>query len=101
MVTSKSRYSSCMNVKTILLTHIHRAKSDREKCLDELLDLMSQAVARTDLEEFDWYLMNDLVDADILFTIVLTDVDLTINFNEYVLIEAVRFVMTFGCELQH
>lgn len=100
MIATK-RYSSGMNVKTTLLTHIHRAKLDSEKCLDELLDMISQAVARTDLGEFNWYLMNDLVDADILLIIALTDIDLTINFNDCVLIEAVKYVMTFSCELQH
>lgn len=44
--------------------------------------------------------MNDLVDADILLIIVLTDVEFTVNFNS-VLSEAVKYVMAFNREVQH
>ncbi|MDH5929481.1 hypothetical protein L8S13_24670 [Vibrio lentus] len=63
--------------------------------------MMSQALIRTDSGEIDWHLMNDLVVDDILLIIVLTDVDLSINFNELVLREAVKSVMAFSRELQH
>ncbi|WP_225874955.1 hypothetical protein [Vibrio atypicus] len=56
---------------------------------------------RTDSAEIDWHLMNDLVVDDILLIIVLTDVDLAINFNEIVLREAVKYVMASSRELQH
>lgn len=72
-----------MNTKTILLTHIHRAKSDCSECLDELLDMKSQAVMRSDGKGIDGHFMNDLADVDILLIIALTDVTLTINFNEF------------------
>ncbi len=90
-----------MNTKTFLLAQIHRTKLDCEKCLDCLFDLMSQALIRTDSAEIDWHLMNDLVVDDILLIIVLTDVDLAINFNEIVLREAVKYVMASSRELQH
>lgn len=90
-----------MNTKTILLTHIHLAKLDCGRCLDELLDMMSRAVMRTDVEEINWHLMNDLADADILLIIVLTDLELTINFNDSVLREAVKYVMASNREVQH
>ncbi|MEZ9016842.1 hypothetical protein AB6E79_07965 [Vibrio lentus] len=90
-----------MNTKTLLLAQIHRAKLDCEKCLDDLFNMMSQALIRTDSGEIDWHLMNDLVVDDILLIIVLTDVDLSINFNELVLREAVKSVMAFSRELQH
>ena len=90
-----------MNTKTFLLAQIHRAKLDCDKCLDDLFDMMSQALMRTDSAEIDWYLMNDLVGDDILFIIVLTDANLTLNFNELVLREAVKYVMAFSRELPH
>lgn len=82
-----------MNTKTLLLAQIHRAKLDCDKCLTDLLDMMSQAVMRTDPDEIDWHLMNDLTDDDILLIIVLTDVDLSINFTEHILSEAVNYIM--------
>ncbi|WP_439654175.1 hypothetical protein [Vibrio jasicida] len=97
----QKHYPSDMNTKTFLLAQIHRAKLDCDKCLDELLDMLSQALMRTDSTEIDWHLMNDLVDDDILLIIALTDADLTINFNELVLREAVKFVMAFSHELPH
>ncbi|MCW8335492.1 hypothetical protein [Vibrio paucivorans] len=90
-----------MNTKTFLLAQIHRAKLDCDKCLDDLFDMMSQALMRTGSAEIDWHLMNDLVGDDILLIIVLTDVNLTINFNELVLREAVKYVMAFSRELPH
>ncbi|MCJ2378767.1 hypothetical protein LNL84_18310 [Vibrio sp. ZSDZ34] len=61
--------------------------------------MMSQAVMRTSPAEIDWHLMNDMVDDDILLIIVLTDTDLSVNFNEFVLRESVKHVMEFGREL--
>ncbi|MGR5096590.1 hypothetical protein [Vibrio maritimus] len=90
-----------MNTKSFLLAQIHRAKLDSDKCLVELLDMMSLALMRTDSAEIDWHLMNDLLDDDILLIIVLTDVGLSINFNELVLREVVKYVMYFGRELPH
>lgn len=63
--------------------------------------MMSQAVMRTDAEEIDWHLMNDLAEVDILLLIALTDVTLTINFSECVLSEAVKYVMAFTDEVRH
>lgn len=63
--------------------------------------MMSEAVMKIDMEDIDWHLMNELADADILLLIVLTDIDLTINFNEFVLSQAVKYVMAFSSELQH
>ncbi len=90
-----------MNTKTFLLAQIYRAKLDCEICLDDLFDMMSQALMRTDSAEIDWHLMNDLVSDDILLIIVLTDADLSINFNELILREAVNYVMAFSRELPH
>lgn len=90
-----------MNTKNILLKHIYRAKLDSDTCLSELLDLMNQAVVKTDAEDIDWHLMNDLSEADILLLITLTDVHLTINFNETVLNEVVQYVMELGSERLH
>ncbi|MGD8233419.1 hypothetical protein [Vibrio sp. TRT 1302] len=63
--------------------------------------MMSQALMRTDSAEIDWHLMNDLMGDDILLIIVLTDANLTINFNELVLREAVKYVIAFSRELPH
>ena len=90
-----------MNTKTFLLNLIHRAKLDCDKCLDDLFDMMSHALMRTDPEEMDWCLMNDLMDDDILLIIALTDADLSINFNELVLRETVKYIMAFSRELTH
>lgn len=90
-----------MDTKTFLLAQIHRVKLDSDKRLVELLDMMSQALMRTDSAEIDWHLMNDLVDDDILLIIVLTDADLSTNFNELILREAVKYVIAFGRELPH
>lgn len=90
-----------MNTKTFLLAKIHRAKLDCDKCLINLLDMMSQAVARTDPDEIDWHLMNDLTDDDILLIIVLTDVDLSINFTELILSEAVNYIMATSQRVTH
>ena len=96
-----SHYPSGMNTKTFLLAQIHRAKLDCDKCLDDLFDMMSQALMRTDSAEIDWHLNNDLVCDDILLIVVLTDADLSINFNELVLREAVKYAMAFNRELLH
>ncbi|AXB32915.1 hypothetical protein DSB67_08400 [Vibrio campbellii] len=90
-----------MSTKTFLLAQIHRAKLDCDKCLDDLFNMMSQALMRTDSAEIDWHLMNDLVCDDILLIVVLTDADLSIKFNELVLREAMKYVMAFSCELLH
>lgn len=90
-----------MNTKTFLLAQIHRAKLDCDKCLDDLFDMMSQAVMRTDSDEIDWHLMNDLTDDDILLIIVLTDVDLSINFTELILSEAVNYIMATSQRVTH
>ncbi len=63
--------------------------------------MMSEAVMKIDVEDIDWHLMNELTDADVLLLIVLTDIDLTINFNESILSQAVKYVMAFSSELQH
>ncbi|EJE4192492.1 hypothetical protein M3904_003175 [Vibrio parahaemolyticus] len=90
-----------MNTKTFLLSLIQRAKLDCDKCLDELVDMMSHALMRVDPEEIDWHLMNDLMDDDILLIVVLTDADLSINFSELILREAVKYVMAFNREVPH
>ncbi|MGF1775881.1 hypothetical protein [Vibrio nomapromontoriensis] len=90
-----------MDTKAIILTLIHRAKSDCDTSLNELFGMMNQAVMRTDEEEIDWHLMNDLTKADILLLIVLTDIYLTINFDELVLNEAVNYVVMFDHNLVH
>ncbi|UTZ27702.1 hypothetical protein HB761_13665 [Vibrio campbellii] len=90
-----------MNTKTFLLAQIRRAKLDCDKCLDDLFDMMGQALMRTDSAEIDWHLNNDLVCDDILLIVVLTDADLSINFNELVLRKAVKYVMAFNRELLH
>ncbi len=90
-----------MDTKTLLLHQIQRAMLDCDACLDDLFEMMSRAVLRTDAEQIDWHLMNEMGDADVLLLIVLTDMDLTINFNEIVLKEAVTYVQGIGCELFH
>ncbi|USD58792.1 hypothetical protein J4N45_14550 [Vibrio sp. SCSIO 43140] len=85
-----------MNTKTFLLAQIHRARLDCDKCLIELLDMMSLAVMRNSSVEIDRHLMNDMFEGDILLIIALTDTNLSINFNEFVLIESVQYVMKFG-----
>ena len=81
--------------------NIHRARSNAKSWLDELLAMIELAVERTDAEEIDWYVINDLLDIDILLLIVLSDIDLTINFHELILNQAVRYVMDFNHEIQH
>ena len=45
--------------------------------------------------------MNDLTDDDILLIIVLTDVDLSINFTELILSEAVNYIMATSQRVTH
>ena len=90
-----------MNTKTFLLAQIHQAKLGCDKCLDDLFDMMGQALMRTDSAEIDWHLMNDLMCDDILLIVVLTDAELSINFDELVLREAVKYVMAFSRDLLH
>ncbi|ASI89635.1 hypothetical protein [Vibrio mediterranei] len=90
-----------MNTKTILLAHIHRAKSQWNNGLSELFSMMSQAVMRVDAREIDWHLMNDLSESDVLLLIVLSDTDLTIRYDELVLSNAVNFVIKFEARQFH
>ncbi|PMO78077.1 hypothetical protein BCT01_13290 [Vibrio tasmaniensis] len=90
-----------MNTKSVLLDYIDRANANGDNCYKQLLVLMRESVARTDAEEIDWHMINDLLEADVLLLIVLTDMDLTIQYHEYVLMHAVTFVMKFDNHILH
>ncbi|MDA0107813.1 hypothetical protein OH456_06645 [Vibrio sp. La 4.2.2] len=90
-----------METKTLLLHQIQRAMLDCDACLDDLFEMMSRAVLKTDAEQIDWHLMNEMGDADVLLLIVLTDVDLRASFNEVVLKKAVNYIHSAECNLRH
>ncbi|MGV2989604.1 hypothetical protein ACE1OE_18335 [Vibrio sp. E150_011] len=47
----------------------------------------------TDEREIDWHLMNDLSESNVLLLIVLAETDLTIQYDELVLSNAVNYVI--------
>jgi hypothetical protein len=81
-----------MDTKNRLLTLTLRAARNSDKCASELFNLLAQAIRRTDAEEIEWHQVNDMLEQDSLLIIALTNVDLTINFSEVVIREAVRYV---------
>ncbi|WP_133152419.1 hypothetical protein [Vibrio lentus] len=54
--------------------------------------LIKQAVIRSDVADIDWYVMNDMSDNDVLLLIMLNDIELSIHYNEVVLIEVVQYI---------
>ncbi|CAH6942600.1 conserved hypothetical protein [Vibrio chagasii] len=84
-----------MDTKSILLKLVQQAQTNSDECLKELFELMRKAVIRGEMENIEWYIMNDMSDEDILLLLVTTDVDLSVNFDELVLIEAVRYVFRY------
>ncbi|OBT00489.1 hypothetical protein A9257_07350 [Vibrio cyclitrophicus] len=84
-----------MNTKSIFLEYIHRANTQCDSCLNQLFSLMAQAVMKVDSDEIALHLMNDVSDPDLLLLIVLTDIDLTTQYDEIVLATAVTYVMNF------
>ncbi|MEZ8107043.1 hypothetical protein A6E07_11500 [Vibrio cyclitrophicus] len=83
-----------MNTKYLLLEHIHSASESCDRRLNQLFTLMTQAVMRNDAEEIDWHLMNDMSESDVLLIIVLTNIKLTIQYDELILRSAVDYVMS-------
>lgn len=84
-----------MNTKSIFLEYIHRANTHCDSCLNQLFTLMTQAVMKVDSDDIALHLMNDVSDPDLLLLIVLTDIDLTTQYDEIVLATAVTHVMNF------
>ena len=82
-----------MNTKSIFLEYIHRANTHCDSCLNQLFALMTQAVMKVDSDDIAMHLMNDVSDPDLLLLIVLTDIDLTTQYDEIVLATAVTHVM--------
>ncbi|MEZ8844594.1 hypothetical protein AB6E06_23445 [Vibrio splendidus] len=85
-----------MDTKNTISNLLNQAQANGDGCLTELLLLMQQALLRKPEEDIDWYLMNDMSENDILLFVTLTDTDLSVQFNDEVLIAAVQFV--FRCE---
>ena len=88
-----------MDTKNTISNLLNQAQANCDRCLTELILLMQQALLRKPEEDIDWYLMNDMSDNDILLFVTLTDTDLSVQFNDEVLIAAVQFV--FRCESLH
>lgn len=84
-----------MNTKLIFLEYIHRANTQCDSCLNQLFSLMAQAVMKVDSDDIALHLMNDVSDPDLLLLIVLTDIDLTTQYDELILTIAVTHVMNF------
>ena len=84
-----------MNTKSIFLEYIHRANTHCDSCLNQLFALMTQAVMKVDSDDIAINLINDVSDPDLLLLIVLTDIDLTTQYDEIVLATAVTHVMNF------
>ncbi|MCY9873208.1 hypothetical protein [Vibrio barjaei] len=82
-----------MNTKLILLSRVIRAELATNQQLTALFTLLRKAVEKYESDEIDWHLVNGLTDFDILFLIVMTDTDLTVNFDATVLAAAVNFVV--------
>ncbi|TVU69907.1 hypothetical protein FQP87_20240 [Vibrio tasmaniensis] len=90
-----------MNTKSIFLECIHRANTQCDSCLNQLFSLMAQAVMKVDSDDIALHLMNDVSDPDLLLLIVLTDIDLTTQYDELILAIAVTHVMNFESHLLH
>ena len=84
-----------MNTKSIFLEYIHRANTHCDSSLNQLFALMTQAVMKVDSDDIAMHLMNDVSDPDLLLLIVLTDIDLTTQYDEIVLATAVTHVMNY------
>ncbi|CAK2774930.1 conserved hypothetical protein [Vibrio crassostreae] len=83
-----------MNTKNKLIARTQRARSDCDECLTELLTLVYQAILHSEVEDIDWYVMNTLPECDILLFVALADTDLSIHFDETVIVHAVRYVFS-------
>ncbi|PML07638.1 hypothetical protein BCT85_20160 [Vibrio lentus] len=81
-----------MNTKNTILALVLQAQSDCGDSLQELFLLIKQAVIRSDVADIDWYVMNDMSDNDVLLLIMLNDIELSIHYNEVVLIEVVQYI---------
>ncbi|CAH7146166.1 conserved hypothetical protein [Vibrio chagasii] len=81
-----------MDTKNTLLKLVLDAQSDCEDCLCELFFLIHEAVQRCDIGLINWYVTNDMPDSDVLLFILLNDVELSVNFNEMVIVEAVNHI---------
>ncbi|MFA0192676.1 hypothetical protein [Vibrio lentus] len=85
-----------MDTKNTISYLLSQAQENGDDCLTELFVLMQQALLRKPEEDIDWYLMNDMSENDILLLITLTDIDLSVQFSDEILIAAVRCV--FRCD---
>lgn len=81
-----------MDTKNTLLALIYQAQSNYDGSLHCLFTLINQAIAKTHVDDINWYIMNDMAESDVLLLIVQNDIDLSINFNDLVLFEAVKYV---------
>lgn len=81
-----------MDTKNVLLKLIHQAQLTHDDCLREVFTLIKKAVIRSKTEDIDWYIMNDMSDNDVLLLIVLSDTELSVSFNEFIIVEAVRYI---------
>ena len=81
-----------MDTKNAISKLVNQAQTTCDDCLTELFFLMHQALLRSEEEVIDWYIMNDMSESDILMLIALTDTDLSVQFNDEIIILAVQYV---------
>ncbi|MDN3630787.1 hypothetical protein [Vibrio lentus] len=81
-----------MNTKNTLLKLIIGALVDCDDCVRELFTLIYEAVKSCATEDIDWYLMNDMSEGDVLLFILLNDTEISVHFNEIILIEATHYL---------
>ncbi|CAH7185733.1 conserved hypothetical protein [Vibrio chagasii] len=84
-----------MNTKTTLLKLIIGALADCDDSVRELFTLIYEAVKSCATEDIDWYLMNGMSEQDVLLFILLNDTELSIHFNEIVIIEAIHYLFGY------
>lgn len=90
-----------MNTKNLLLELIYQAIALSEECLHPLFQMMLSSIENHEHKDLDWHAVNTCCLDDVLLIAVLNDVDLAVEFNEKILREAVRFVMSFQCLCRH
>ncbi|CAH7220227.1 conserved hypothetical protein [Vibrio chagasii] len=90
-----------MDTKNTILAIVLQAQSECDSSLQELFLLIKQAVIRSEVADIDWYIMNDMSDDDVLLFIILNDIELSINYNESVLIEVVQYIFSRAVPRYH
>lgn len=85
-----------METKNTLQKLVLDAQSNSDECVSELFYLIHQALVRSEGEVINRYIMNGISENDVLLLVVLTDLDLSVNFQNEVLILAVQYIFRDG-----